>query len=341
LATFFVALILATQGEAIMDYGTIPGIAPAPSVICLGTGGFGSSIPRETAFAILDAYAGQGGNFLDTAHIYAAWEPGGSGASERTLGAWLKRNGMRRRFVVGTKGAHPHLQSMQVSRLSPVEITQDLEESLERLDTDTIDLYWLHRDDPAVPVGEILGVLNEHLAAGRVRALGASNWSTARLVEAAAYAGAHGMQTFCASQIGYSLAQSQLLNPSVEGARYMDDRAWQWHRQTGVPLVAFSSQALGFFSGKYVGGGRSLKTGKDQTVKKIYLSAKNLERQERATALAEKDGRTANQIALAYLLSQPFPVFPIVGSQTVEQVLDSCAAAAFTLRPDEIAWLEG
>jgi len=324
-----------------MDYGTIPGIALAPSVICLGTGGFGSSIPRETAFAILDAYAGQGGNFLDTAHVYAAWEPGGAGASERTLGAWLKRSGLRRRFVVGTKGGHPHLQSMQVSRLSPVEITQDLGESLERLDTNTIDLYWLHRDDPAVPIGEILGVLNEHLAAGRVRALGASNWSMTRLVEAAAYAGAHGMQTFCASQIGYSLAQSQLPNPSADGTRYMDGQAWEGHCQRGMPLMAFSSQAQWFFSGKYVGDGRNLKTGKDQTVKKIYFSARNFERQKRAVALAEKYGRTANQIALAYLLSQPFPVFPIVGSQTVEQVLDSCAAAALTLRPGEIAWLEG
>jgi aryl-alcohol dehydrogenase-like predicted oxidoreductase len=324
-----------------MEYGSVPGIAPAPSVICLGAGGFGSTIPWETAFAILDAYVGQGGNFLDTAHIYAAWEPGGVGASERTLGAWLKRNGLRRRFVIGTKGGHPHLQSMQVSRLSPAAISQDLGESLERLDTDYIDVYWLHRDDPAVPVGEILGVLNEHLAAGRVRALGASNWSLTRLVEAAAYAGAHGLQTFCASQIGYSLAQSQLPNPTAERIRYMDGQTWEWHCQTGMPLVAFSSQVLGLFSAKYVGDGRNLKTGKDQTVKKIYFSAGNFERQKRAAALAEKYGRTTNQIALAYLLGQPFPVFPIAGSQTVRQVLDSCAAADLTLRPDEIACLEG
>jgi aryl-alcohol dehydrogenase-like predicted oxidoreductase len=323
-----------------MEYATIPGTRLTPSVISLGTGGFGSSVPRDTAFAIMDAYATQGGNFLDSAHIYAAWLPGGAGVSERTVGAWLKHSGQRENFVVATKGGHPYLQSMHVSRLSPGEISQDLSESLERLDTGYVDLYWLHRDDPAVPVGEILGVLNEHLAAGRVRALGASNWGIRRIAEAAEYAAAHGMQSFCASQIGYSLAQSQIPSPTPEFNWYMDGQTWEWHSQTGLPVVAYSSQALGFFSGKYAADS-NLKPGKDQTVKKFYFSPGNFERQKRAAVLAEKYGRSVNQIALAYLLSQPFPVYPVVGSQNVAQLLDSVAAAGLVLRPAEVAWLEG
>ena len=105
-----------------MRFTSLPGTEFAPSVICLGTGGFGSSIPQEDAFRMFDLFAELGGNFVDTARVYAAWIPGGEGASERTIGAWLKSRNMASGFIVATKGGHPNLATMKVSRLSPADI---------------------------------------------------------------------------------------------------------------------------------------------------------------------------------------------------------------------------
>jgi aryl-alcohol dehydrogenase-like predicted oxidoreductase len=323
-----------------MQYRSIANTALKPSAICLGTGDFGSGMPRDGAFAILDAFAEQGGNFADSAHVYAAWRPDGIGASERTLGAWVKSRGRRQDFIVGTKGAHPLLESMHISRMSPAEITQDLTESLDRLDSDYIDIYWLHRDAPEVPVGEILGVLNEHIAAGRIHEIGASNWSAARLQEAADYAAGHHLRSFCASQVGYSLAQVATGNPAaMPGTLYMDEPMWAFHQKTALPVVAFTSQAMGFFSGKYAANGAGSETPKGQSVAQFYFSPANFTRLERAQALAARLGCTANQINLAYLMSQPFTVIPIVGSRSPEQIRASCAAVQVTLGPADVAWL--
>ena len=127
--------------------------------------------PRgQSTRAAVEAALRLGYRHVDTARIYGAWAPGGDGASEKTLGAWMESRGMREKFVVSTKGAHPDLATMHISRIAPADIAADVAASLDALRTDYIDTYWLHRDDPSVPVGEILGALNEHLAAGRIRA---------------------------------------------------------------------------------------------------------------------------------------------------------------------------
>lgn len=320
-----------------MQYRPFPGLPLAPSVICLGTGGYGTNIPTEQAFALLDAYAEQGGNFLDTARIYGAWAPGGDGASEKTLGAWLKRTGARHRFVISTKGAHPDLSTMHISRIGPADLAADIRASLDALQTDVIDVYWLHRDDPAVPVGEILAALNEHLAAGRVRAIGASNWSLARLVEANEYAREHGLTGFQANQIGWSLAAANTGTSPVAGMLYMDATTHAYHEQTGLPVLAYSSQATGFFSGKY--RREQMAAPPASTAARLYFTPENFNRLDRATELARQHGITPNQVNLAWLLGQPFPVYPIVGCRTVEQVRDSCAAAHSPLSTAEIRFL--
>ncbi len=320
-----------------MRYSTLPGLPLAPSVICLGTGGYGTNIPTEQAFALLDAFAEQGGNFLDTARIYGAWAPGGEGASEKTLGAWLKRMGARDRFVISTKGAHPDLATMHISRIGPADLAADIRASLDALQTDAIDVYWLHRDDPAVPVGEILAALNEYLAAGRVRAIGASNWSLVRLVEANDYARSHGLTGFQANQIGWSLAAANTGPSPVAGMLYMDASTHAYHERTGLPVLAYSSQATGFFSGKYRRA--QMAEPATTTASRLYFTSENFDRLDRATELARRHGITPNQVNLAWLLGQPFPVYPIVGCRTVEQVRDSCAAADVTLNDDEIASL--
>ncbi len=307
--------------------------------VCLGTVRFGTAIPEETAFAILDRYVELGGDFVDTAHVYAAWLPGGAGASERTIGKWLRRTGMRGKVMVGTKGAHPDLATMDVSRLSPREIRKDLSESLDRLGIDRVDLYWLHRDDPAVPVSQILGSLDELMREGLVRAIGASNWAPGRLEEAGAFAERSGVRGFCASQVAFSLA---VPNPGFDraGTRSLDADARRYHERTGVPLVAYSSQAKGFFSGRY---DRSMSRpgAAGPNVADGYFNDVNFERLERATSLAARLGRSGNEIALAYLFSQRFPVAAIVGSRTPEQVAASCGASDLALDEADLGCLEG
>lgn len=320
-----------------MRYTALPATPYVLSVIGLGTAGFGSAIPQDEAFAMLDQFAELGGNFLDTARVYAAWLPGGAGASERTIGAWLKSRGAAAEMIVATKGGHPDLATMHISRLSPQEIAADVTASLEALGVEAIDLYWLHRDDPAIPVGEIMDALDEHVRAGRLRAIAASNWSPSRIEAANAYAAAHGRPGFCASQIGWSLAQP---NPAVKGfggELAMDAATLDYHRRTGFPVVAYSSQAAGFFAGKaerYLAGNAPA-----DGFSRKWLTAENLARLERAKVLAARHGRTANDIALAYLVSHPFPVYALVGCRTVEQVRASCAAADLRLSAEEMRFL--
>ncbi len=312
---------------------------PTVSELCLGTGGFGTAVPRDTAWAIMDRFVEAGGTFFDTAHVYAAWLPDGAGASERTIGGWVAARGCREDVVIGTKGGHPDLRSMDVSRLAPEDIASDLHESLDRLGIDYVDLYWLHRDDATIPVGEIMDALSEQLDAGLVRAIGCSNWTPERQVAAARWAQLHKEPGFCASQIGYSLARANAGVAGYAGMLYMDDATHAFHCRTGIPVVAYSSQAGGFFSGKYAASDDPTRVA-NQGIVRTYYSASNFERLGRAQELAAEHGRTANEVNLAYLMSQPFHVVPIVGPRSEAQIEASCAAAGWRLSEDTCRFLE-
>jgi aryl-alcohol dehydrogenase-like predicted oxidoreductase len=229
---------------------------------------------------------------------------------------------------------------MAVSRLSPEAIAHDLQESLERLQLDSIDLYWMHRDDPAVPVLEIIEALNAQLQTGRIRAIGASNWSVARIEEANKVAAKRGLTGFCASQIGWSLAQ---VNPAVRGAAntvQMDDETLHWHRQSGFAQIAYSSQANGFFATPLPQEHGEM-TAKQKKLAPSYLSDQNRARHNRAGELAATLGRTTNEVALAYIWSQSFPGVAIIGPRNMQQFADSVGAADLRLLPEQIAFLEG
>jgi aryl-alcohol dehydrogenase-like predicted oxidoreductase len=307
----------------------IPGTDLQPSVICLGTAPLGSIVPRDDAFRLLDAFVEAGGTFLDSAHIYADWLGGERSVSEKTIGAWMRSRGCRGTLVLGTKGAHPEMKTMRL-RLSAPEIATDLEESLEYLGVDRIDLYWLHRDDPSRPVGEILGVLEEHASAGRIRFYGASNWTAARLAEARAHAERAGIRGFVASQNMWSLARPVLEAMSDRTMVVMGREEIAYHRKHGMAAVPFSSQAGGLFA----------KMERGVEPPPVYRSDENRRRFERAREIADRHGRGVNDVALAYLLSQDFPVFPIVGPRSPEQLASSMGAAGFGLLPDELGALE-
>jgi aryl-alcohol dehydrogenase-like predicted oxidoreductase len=321
-----------------MFFTQIPNTALSPSVITLGVATYGSEISLDESFAMLDAFAEAGGNSADSAHIYAAWLPNGVGTSERTLGAWVNSR-QPQGFIISTKGGHPHLDSMEQSRLSPECLASDVADSLERLNLPKIDLYWLHRDDPQIPVGEIVDALNVLRNAGHIDALGASNWSPERILAANEYAASRELAGFSASQIGWSLAFVNEAGRSNPGTLFMDDETLQWHREENFPAFAYSSQANGFFSYP-LPGEESTRTPKEQALASSYLNPGNAARYERAGELAQKLGRTRPEVALASVWSQEFPSSAIVGCRTREQLADSLKAADLKLSAAQLSFVE-
>jgi aryl-alcohol dehydrogenase-like predicted oxidoreductase len=303
------------------------------SALCLGTGSFGSDVPRDAAFELMDAYFEAGGNVLDTARVYADWLPGGANASERTLGEWLKQRGLRDQVYVSTKGAHPALATMHIPRMSPQEISYDISQSLHYLQTDRIDLYWLHRDAPDVPVSEIIDALNIHIRAGQIRCIGCSNWTAQRIREANDYAQGHNLAGFVANQPLWSLAAPNPGAISDKTLVLMGEDDLRFHHETGMAVMPYTSQAKGYFA-KLESG--SLK----ESDKRQYDSPLNRQRCQRAAELAARHGVSITTISLSYLTSQPFPTVPIIGPKTMAQLEDCLTNADLRLSPEELAYLE-
>lgn len=306
------------------------------SQICLGTASFGSSISKDDSFLLMDTFIDAGGNFLDTAHIYADWKCEIKGMSERTIGEWMSSRKNRDKVVVATKGGHADMPSI-IPRLAPEQINKDLKESLQRLQIEQVDLYWLHRDDPKIPVSQILDTLESLRKEGFIRNYAASNWTVSRLREADAYAKKKQIPGMAASQIEWSLVKTTpegMIDPTMV---IMNEEIYKYHLQTKMPVVPYTSQASGFFGGKY--SREHPETGYPE-IRKKYDTESNWQRLERAIKLADELKCNANQIALAYLIAQPFPVFPIVGSQNVGQLLDSCGAVEIHLTAEQVRYLE-
>ncbi|MCL5274898.1 MAG: aldo/keto reductase [Chloroflexi bacterium] len=266
----------------------IPGTDLKPSVICLGTGGMGSSIEREASFAMLDALVAQGGNFLDSAKVYADWLPIERSSSEKTIGRWMKARKNRARIIVGTKGAHPDLKAMNIPRMSPQEIESDVDASLEHLQTDYIDLYWLHRDDPSRPAGEIIESLNVHIKAGKLRYIGCSNWRAERIRQAQAYASTHGLQGFCGDQMLWSLAAVNTAGMADKTLVAMDEPLRTYHTDSGMAAIPYSSQANGLFN--------KMAVGKLKESPATYRLPENEQRLARIRQLAAESGLSITQI---------------------------------------------
>ena len=307
-----------------MRYVPIAGLGPC-SCLALGTMAY-SPDRMEQASSLLDAFLALGGNVIDTAHNYGGERVG---RSERAIGRWLQERRCRDRVVILDKGAHPDERG---PRVNAREIAADLAESLERLQVERIDLYMLHRDDPAVPVGPIIEACNEHVRAGRVVALGASNWSHQRIDEANAFAAAHGMAGFVASSTNLALARAQ--EARWAGCVSLDEEGRAWHRARQFPLLSWSAQAAGFFTGRYRPDGPA-----EPDIVRVYYAPDNWERLRRATALATELGVTATQVALAYVLHQSFPTCAIMGPLTLEEFAASAEAERVSLTPAQVRWL--
>jgi aryl-alcohol dehydrogenase-like predicted oxidoreductase len=288
------------------------------SRLVLGTAVY-EHAPLDVSLDLFDAFRDLGGNVVDTGREYGNAEP--------ILGRWLRERRLAHEIVVLTKGAH-HDEGTGRKRVNPAEITQDLEGSLQALGRESIDVYCLHRDDPDAPVGSILEILSQHRRAGRIRVLGASNWSVARLEEAAAYAARQGLDGFACSSPGLSLAAPQEEPwPGCVTIHEREARAWYAKRQ--LPVFAWSSLAGGFFAGV---------PSADAT--RVCENGGNRERRRRASALGARKGATASQVALAWVLHQPFPTYALVGPRSVAELRESVAALDLALTPAESRWLD-
>jgi aryl-alcohol dehydrogenase-like predicted oxidoreductase len=311
-----------------MNQHPIPHTDLHVSALCYGMGAFGSGAKGAAMERLFAAFREAGGNFFDTAHCYAFWEPEGAGCSERALGHCLRRFGGRDETVIATKGGHPGMEGYpRPDRfMAPELIASDLTESLERLGIETIDLYYLHRDDTRIPVGEIMDAVNHEVQAGRIRTLGASNWSVARIEAANTYAAAHGLHGFVASQPQWSLGEPNWRSGPDPTMRFATDDDRAWYAAHSLAVIPYSSTSNGYFA---TAGQRG----------KEYQNLTNEARLARAQQLATDLDATPNQIALAYLMCQPFLVVPILGTANPDHLQDALGAVDVRLTPEQVRWL--
>ena len=320
-----------------MHYVSLPNTDLRVSALCLGSTFIGSEIDRTTSFALLDAFFEAGGTFVDTASVYASWLPGAPHQSEKTIGAWLQRSGRRKDVVLATKGAHPGLATMHVGRMSRAEIEHDLHTSLANLQTEVIDLYWLHRDDSTRPVDEIIEVLEAQVAAGKIRYYGCSNWRVERIAAAQAYAQAHGYTGFVGDQMLWNLAAIGQADLPDQTNVVMDAALWRYHDQHGLAAIPYSAQANGYFHRAAQGTVGQMKTPQRQ----MYDNAVNRQRAVRVQQVAAAGGFSLTAVVLGYLMAQPFVTVPIIGPRSVVQLQDSLAAADVRLTPEQVQGLTG
>lgn len=293
---------------------------------------------QDKSSALLDASMEHGITTFDTAYVY------GGGSSERGFGNWVADRGVRDRIVLLDKGAHPDAGG---NKVNAADITSDITESLDRLGFEHIDIYVLHRDDPEVPVSEIVDVLNEHHAAGRIGAFGGSNWTHERIAAANEYARANGRVPFVAASPQLSLAE--MIEPpwadclSVGGPSGEAER--KWFAENGLAVFAWSSLAGGFLSGVFTRENLAGDVGESGLrnaglVQRCYADEDNFRRLDRLRELAAERGVSVAQAALAYVLSLPLDTYALAAGWEADQIAQNAAAAEIELSAAEIAWLE-
>lgn len=310
----------------------IKSIAKPVSAIGMGTMIFHPDT-TERDYALLDTFIECGGTYVDTAEVYGAVEE--HGYSEMVIGDWMaSRPGVREKVVLATKGLitgycaplHPG-----GAVIDPPSIHRAIEGSLARLKTDYLDIWMFHRDRPDHPVGPLVDALDEEVRAGRIKAYGASNWSTARIQEAIDYARKNGKTEMMSSSPNFSLAEAnEPFWPQTVTTSKSDVR---WFESHDLLLVAWSALGRGFFA-------RANPDDKsDADLVRVFYSDANFERKRRAEILAEAKKLSMFEISLAYVISQKFPVVALNGAETPEQVISSARAGALQLTDAECAWL--
>lgn len=302
-----------------MPYGSVKGIDKPISKMIMGVMLNGGKNYMQHNSLLFDEFFASGGNCFDTAYIYYG------GNSERMLGKWIKNRNIRDKVVILDKGAH-------TPNCNPEDLTKQLFESLDRLQSDYIDLYMMHRDNLEIPVSEFIDVLNEHKNAGRINAFGGSNWTIARVEEANRYAESKGLTGFSAVSNNFSLAH--MVKPVWDGCIASSDaESRAWFEKTQMPLMSWSSLARGFF----LYGDPNNKS--DANMAASWYSDDNFRRQERIKKMSAERNIPIMAIAMSYVLSQPLQLYALFGPATIEELRLSLKALDVVLSPDDLKWL--
>ena len=298
---------------------SIPGLKKQASVVATGFEDFRTF---ASAAILLDGFFEAGGNLYDTGFVY------GAGKTESLLGEWHTNRGVREDIVIIGKGAHTPL-------CYPDVIGKQLDVSLDRMQTDYVDIYFMHRDNLDVPVGEFVDAMDAEVKKGRIRGpFGGSNWSRERMQEAIDYANKNGKQAPGALSNNFALAE--MINPIWAGCIAASDEPYKaWLTQHQIPNFSWSSQARGFFTDR---AGRDKRDNAELV--NTWYSDRNFARRDRAIELARKLNANPIHVALAYVLAQPFPSIPLIGPRRLEELDDSIKALSIKLTPDQVKWLE-
>lgn len=325
---------LTVEGQENMKYKEIPYVDKKVSRIFFGTA-MEPFMRGEDCGALLDAVYEMGVNSFDSARAY--------GKAEQSLGRWLAERSMRERVILLSKCAHPDLVTGQ-KRVSEKDIRADFEESSRCLNTDFIDIYLLHRDDPEVAAGELIETFNAMHAEGKIGAFGGSNWTHERIEEANEYAYKHNLIPFAVSSPNFGLAE-QVGDPwgggcvSVSGPQ--GEAARRWYCEKQMPLIAYSSLAHGMFSGKVKStDSERIAELLDEPAVRGYACDANFERLRRCEELAAKKGCAVSQIAMAWIYGQDLNTFAVVSSTKPERMQSNIDALDIELTQEELRYLD-
>ena len=302
------------------------GLAVSP--LCFGGNVFGWTVDEPTSFVLLDAFVASGMNFVDTADVYSRWKPGNSGGeSETIIGKWLKSRGGRDNIVVATKVGGDMGQGRKC--LAKSYIHKAVEDSLKRLQTDYIDLYQSHWDDPETPIEETLDAYAELIRAGKIRAVGASNYNAARLKEALDVSARRGLPRYESLQPEYNLSERASYEEELEPLC----------REERIGVICYYSLAGGFLTGKYRSEGDFGKSPRGSRVSK-YLNERGQRILQALDEVAAQHRTTPAQVALAWLIARPGLTAPIASATSLEQLEELIGATRLNLDPSSIKRLD-
>ena len=318
-----------------MECIKIKGVEKPISRLIMGTAWF-NTVYEEEIFKMLDLYVEKGGTVIDTGKFYGAnYKGGGACESERILKKWLDLRNNRDQLVIMDKGCHPILtpdgvHHPEYCRVKPDIITDDLHYSLLHTGCDYFDLYLMHRDDPNIPVGEIMDRLEQHRKEGLITAYGVSNWEKNRVEAAIEYCKEKGYQGLSVNNPSYSLAH--VAKTRWPGCVYADDEYAKWHKVKNITLFSWAAQGHGFFADIYDDNA-------PQDIKEAFFTEENFERLQRAKILGEEKGVPSINIALAYVLDQEFDACAVIGSRDRKEFESCLEALKIKLTPQEIDYL--
>ncbi|MCC6179594.1 MAG: aldo/keto reductase [Chloroflexi bacterium] len=297
--------------------------------LCLGGNVFGWTANEEASFAVLDAYLEAGGNFVDTADVYARWAPGNSGGeSESVLGRWMAARKNRSSVIIATKlGSEMGPGKRGLSRQYMMEA---VEASLRRLQTDYIDLYQSHRDDEATPIEETLAAYGDLVRQGKVRVIGASNFTVERLAESVQISEEHGYPRYESLQPPFNLVQRESYAGALEA----------YCREHQIGVIPYSSLASGFLTGKYRPDQELPSSARAGGIQQRYMGERGFRILGDVDRVAEKHGATPAQVALAWLMARRGITAPIASATTVPQLHELLGAVTLKLDPESIAALD-